>query len=74
LQAYVTVLFSHSDDRFGPEKDILRFDPRVPIHARNLARRRDILDEFRDFHDYLRDDKVDFLGNAAVLAALNSLE
>jgi hypothetical protein len=66
-QAY---LVSLSDPRFGPEKDILRFDPKVPMHARHLARRRDIIDGFRDFHDYLLDDKVD-LGNGAVLAALN---
>jgi hypothetical protein len=47
------------------------FDPRIPVHAWHLACRRNILVEFRDFDDYL-DEKVDFLVNGGILAALDS--
>jgi hypothetical protein len=70
FQSYVSV--SPASPRFHTEKGILRLDPRVPIHARQLARRRSIVVEFRDFSNYLLNRDVEFLVNGAVLEALNS--
>ena len=71
LQSYVSV--SPSSTGFHRKENILRleFDLRVPGLAWYLACSRHILDKFGDFSDYQRDNKVDFLVNGAILAALN---
>lgn len=71
LQSYVSV--SPSSTGFHRKENILRleFDLTVPGWAWYLACSRHILDKFGDFSDYQRDNKVDFLVNGAILAALN---
>ena len=71
LQSYVSV--SPSSTSFHRKENILRleFNLRVPGRAWHLACSRHILDKFGDFSDYQRDNKVDFLVNGAILAALN---
>ncbi|KAF8476323.1 hypothetical protein DFH94DRAFT_107987 [Russula ochroleuca] len=70
------VSLSPSSTSFHRKENILRlgFNLRVPSRAWYLACSRHILDEFGDFRDYQRDNKVDFLLNGAILAALNSPE
>ena len=71
LQSYVSV--SPSSTSFRQKENILRldFDLRASGRAWYLACSRHILDKFGDLSDYQRDNKVDFLANRAILAALN---
>ena len=59
---------------FRQVENKLRFTRSIPSRSLHLARRTDLLSRFADFDDYLEDNRVQYLTNGAVEAALNSLQ
>ena len=70
FQCYVPI----SPTVFRPVENKLRFTRSIPSRSLHLARRTNLLGQFVDFDDYLEDNRVQYLTNGAVEAALTSLQ
>lgn len=70
LVSYVPI----SPTIFRPVEGKLRLSRSIPGRSLHLARRTDLLGQFGDFDDYLEDNRVQYLTNGAVEAALNALQ